>query len=273
MEKVGRRSFLQLVGGAAAAGVALAKVEAAPVVLRNQAGDIITGRRDEVPAPATSLHADPEGRAVAEGVETVTPWYGDRLQLLQQRGLLAPCPNCGRVVWGTARFEMLACAGCGWESSPRKVYQRCACSDCAWDAGGRSMVNAFPRFRTDDEGTTDLRTLQSTAAPGFYLLTHPDGAPILTYELNSYDIDTDDVVHHAAFQQVGRVICAVRALGMEDTFSGYDQARRMDGNLVLLHRKMIDCYEWKQRRGERPEFTYLREPDGSTRLVQGVTRA
>lgn len=211
---------------------------------------------------------EPAGPSIATSpaVETVTPAPIDRLTLLHQRGLMAPCPNnCTRTEWRAHGDRQLQCASCGWLAVRYNFELNCRCQDCQ----GQSFAN---RGIAQNGTPIERRLIVAGIPPGLYLPTD-EGRPSTRYALNGYDINSDGPIHHVTEQEYARVVCAVKVANRrsEQTWSG-DTRVLANGDLLLTGWGLLDCYEWQQQRGEKPAFTYAFNADGRVELVQGVVR-
>lgn len=258
-----RRGFLgRVVAGAAGAAV----VKALPA-------DAAAVMPAAVPAESTLTEAVAKGghgRLASAGVETVRsyrPFYEDRLTLLQLRGLLAPCPNCGTVNWRESGGNHLACNRCAWIVRRSVIEQPCQCEECR-----------LPHWMITEpakRGWATRECLQFDAAPGAYyveaLSTPSLLLPVIKYEANHYDICRDDYDHDVTLQQVARVVCAVKALSIV-VGGGYERLRQPSGNFVVLGWEVLDSHERRVQRGEAIEALYQRDEHGRVTLVQPIRR-
>jgi predicted RNA-binding Zn-ribbon protein involved in translation (DUF1610 family) len=244
MRETSRRSFLQLVTGAAASVAAVAKI--APAEASADA-NVVPARVETVSPPTPDGHRP-------------HPFVGcDLLTLLQARGLMKPCPNCygvemrRDVSWLRFAGAHIECSGCGWIAEQRDYELPCPCREC-WSILLRSLGDLWPTLPGE---AIARQVLFTRADPGFYRVTDARGVPITKYELNAYDVCADRYLHHVASRQIGRVACAVAIArrGGQHPSDGsmlLDKAYQPNGNLVITGWEMVDCYEW-QRDG-RPSW-------------------
>jgi hypothetical protein len=239
MRETSRRSFLQLVTGAAASIAAVSKLAPGEA---SAAANVVPARVETVSPPTSDGHRP-------------HPFVGcDSLVLLQARGLMDPCPNCEgtdprlRVAgWLRVDPQRSLCSGCGWIDEQRHYERPCPCREC----GSPWSAPLLP-------GEATRQVLFTSADPGLYRVTYPGGVPITKYELNAYDVNADRYLHHVASRQIGRVACAVAIarLGGHHPSDGcyhVDKAYQPNGNLVITGWEMVDCYEW-QRDGRPPSW-------------------
>lgn len=246
MSEQSRRSFLQLVGGAAASIAAIAKVDAARVhTYVNQ------------PSPGSPQVAELAQRAEAEALARPHPFAGaDLLTLLNARGLMTPCLNCYErgTSWLPHGAGRIQCSGCGWIDERLNYEIPCPCRACRdWRAAGwrQGVISA-----KGDPFEVDLATLMQRAEPGFYRIVAPvTKTPVTKYELNAYHPNTDGYLHRVTSRLVARVACAVHVAkyySNETYGGGLERGYQANGNIVLKAWEMIDCHEW-QRDG-RPNW-------------------
>jgi hypothetical protein len=229
MPEQSRRSFLQLVGGAAAAAAAIAKVDA---------------------ADPKRVHIDPVGitkpaPATPAAASTPHPYVGcSHVALLRSRGLMMPCPNCGSLDW-TTQDRLIVCGRCGWLDRPENFELPCQCRACTLNRTTYLILSQQPRGRI-------TRALLETAETGFYHVVDDRGDDVLRRELNAYDVSTDGVLHHAVYRQLAMVWCAVytwrrlRAWGPQPPHRLPDLMYQANGNPVTFGEEMVDCYEWQR---------------------------
>lgn len=166
-----------------------------------------------------------------------------RLELLKQRGLARPCPNCRQVAWGWHDRRTLVCHGnipnghpCGWIDHAHYL-QPCLCSDC--------MRTRLAATQPEPLSTDEL----ASAPAGRVYELHERGKPTEWYQTNSYDTVCDRWLHHVTERRLARVVCGIRALAantLVDVDDGRDHWWRENGDLVLVSWQVYDCAEWRE---------------------------
>lgn len=255
-----RRGFLSRLGAVAAVAPALQALDlhAAPTLLVDREAVRLHAAPPETP---TSIVVRPTSDVA------VTSPQPDLLTLRHQRGLMAPCPNCGATKWKAFGIRMLRCEGCDWQDRLDLFVAPCPCVQCFSRGDLRYLAPNEPPF------VAERCAIDRDAAVGIYSVIK-DGRPVRRTTLNGYDVRTDRMIHHVIEEQVARVDCAVYIAEWTNGAAAYnfctEKYYQPNGNRVGIGWHIVDCYEWQVERGEKPAITYHRDADGRTTLVQGV---
>lgn len=261
-----RRGFLSRVGAVAAVVPALRLVEGVELVTTPTR--LLAAPPDTPTSLSVVADTSPELLIVSAGQAHVYR-QPDLLTIRRQRGLMAPCPNCGETKWKAFSCRLVRCEGCDWQDYEEKFVAPCPCRQC---------VNyGLFRYRLPDEPpfTAERLTIDRDAPVGIYAVTEV-GRAIRRTQLNGYDVCSGRMIHRVVEEQIARIDCAIWLLSRGDNgaHQGFctEKFYQPNGNRVGIGWHIVDCYEWQVDRGEKPEITYTRGADGRTTLAQGVVR-